>query len=46
MTRFQLVWWWRPRDWTLAFCRLDPKTVALASICRWVLWIGPLEIRR
>jgi len=46
MKRFQFVWWSQARYWTLAFCRLDPKTVALASIYRWVLWIGPLEIRR
>jgi|GEM_PF-6613087 len=48
--RFQWVLWrvFRWASWwpLVAFKRLDPEETCLARIYRWVLVLGPLELRR
>ena len=41
--RFQFVWWGLRDEWHLAF---DRPEGGLASIYRWRLFLGPLEVRR
>ncbi len=44
--KYQLVWWPLIDDWAIGFKKLDPKETDLASIYRWTLCFGPVEIRR
>lgn len=42
--RLRFVWWgWR---WSFGFKRLDLAETDLALIYRWMLFLGPVEIRR
>ena len=43
LRRFQVVWWWRPSEWQVGFER---PADGLRHIYRWLLQIGPLDIRR
>lgn len=45
MKRLQFVWWgWR--RWSFGFKRLRKAETDFALIYRWMLWLGPLEVRR
>lgn len=44
MSRFQIMWWWHPRGWYLGWSR--PPSPGLRLVYRWMLSLGPLEIRR
>lgn len=43
----QLVWWWDDWDWPgFHGYRAEGWHHGIGRIYRWVLWFGPLEIRR
>ena len=47
MTRFQFIWWMDPRDWCFRrFGPWPPNGPNRGLIFRWMVRIGPLEIRR
>lgn len=44
-SRYQFVWWGWKR-WHFGFVRLSPEATDLALIYRWLLHLGPFEIRK
>jgi hypothetical protein len=43
---YQVIWWWGPLDWHIGFKRLDLNETSMALVYKWILCIGPLEIRK
>lgn len=44
--KYQWILWLTPWVWNFGFWRLDPEKTDMALVFRWIVQIGPLEVRR
>lgn len=44
--KIQFVWYCNPKGWGLGYAKLGIRRSCMGYVYRWILCIGPLDIRR